>query len=82
MGDVALLVDPVEHVGHRTNRPDTNIVPSVGLGADGLTGGLEVGVVRHLPSGQGLPLDVGPVSGSGGVVPLIPGPVTFTQSSQ
>ena len=82
MGDVALLVDTVEEVSHGSHSPDTNIVSAVSLGADGLTGGLEVGVVRHLPSGQALPLDVGPVSGSGGVVPLIPGPVTFTQSSQ
>lgn len=48
MADVALLVDPVEQVGHRSHRPDTNVVPAVSFRLDGLAGGLEVGEVGCL----------------------------------
>ena len=48
LGDVALLVNPVEQVGHGSHGPDTNVVPAVSFRLDGLAGGLEVGEVGCL----------------------------------
>ena len=77
MGDVALLVDPVEQVRHRSNRPDTDVVPAVSFRLDGLTGGLEVGEVGCLVPGERRPLYVSPVSWSTRSLQLLkPGPVT------
>ena len=77
MGDVALLVDPVKQVGHRSHGPDTNVVSAVSFRPDGLSRGLEVGVVRCLVSSKRKSLYVSPVPRSRrGVQLLKPGPVT------
>ena len=76
MGDVALLVYPVEEVGHGSHRPDTDVVPAVSFRLDGLPGGLEVGEVRRLVLSQRESLYRSPVPGSRGVQLLKAGPVT------
>ena len=65
-------------MSHGTYSPNTDIVPSVCLTLDGLTGRLEVGVVGCLVSTKGIPVYVCPVSGSSCVQLLKAGAVTFT----